>query len=248
MRFTILSTAVAVTASLALSGSALAAGQSPRTAPAGSQPVGTAVSRGGDSGGGSIGGGTAVTSSGGTETIQSSGRDRQGSSTSGGNRKATARGDRPRGDRSTVGTAGPRTHPPNGGGGGGWDGGFYPPYYWGYGGVGLGYFYYDPFWWGDPWGYGGGYYGGGGGGGYSTTRQADDGELRLKVKPKNAQVFVDGRLEGTVDDFDGTFERLRLPEGPHRVELRLEGHQPLSFEVNIVPDELVTYRGKLEPR
>jgi hypothetical protein len=32
------------------------------------------------------------------------------------------------------------------------------------------------------------------------------------------------------------------------VELRLEGHQPLSFDVNIIPDELVTYRGKLEPR
>jgi hypothetical protein len=225
--------------------SRLAADQSPRTAPAGSQPVGTAVSRGGD-GGGSVGGGTPVTSSPGTETIQSSGHDRQGSSKGSSSGKAVARGDRPRGDRSTVGTAGPRTHPPHGGGGGGWDGGYYPPYYWAYGGAGLGYFYYDPFW-GDPWGYGGGYYGGGGG--YSSsTQQVDDGELRLKVKPKKAQVFVDGNLEGTVDDFDGTFERLKLPEGPHRIELRLEGHQPLSFEVNILPNELVTYRGKLDPR
>jgi hypothetical protein len=56
---------------------------------------------------------------------------------------------------------------------------------------------------------------------------------------------VDGALAGKVDDFDGTFERLDLSEGPHRVELRLEGRAPLTFDVNIVGDELVTYRGQL---
>jgi hypothetical protein len=224
---------------------------SPRTAPAGSQPVGTAVSRGGgDSGGGSVGGSQPVSS--GPETIQSSGENRSAPAGSGKRTATAASGDRARGGRSAVGSAGDRTHPPyGGGGGGGWGGGGYYPPYWAYGGLGLGYFYYDPFW-GDP--YGGGYYGGGGGGyyggsgGYSSSQPAGNGELRLKVKPKDAQVYVDGALAGTVDNFDGTFERLTLPEGPHRVELRLDAHQPVSFEVNIVPNELVTYRGKLDPK
>ena len=222
---------------------------SPRTAPAGSEPIGTAVARGGDSGGGSIGGGSSqpISSYPGPETIQStSGRERHAPAGSTGRSGSSAR---PRGGRTAVGTAEGRTHPPYGGGGGGGWGGHDDYYYWGYGGLGLGYFYYDPFWWGPGWGYpyGGGY--GGYGGGYGTSsRYAEIGQLRLKVKPKNAQVYVDGAFAGTVDEFDGTFQRLDLEEGPHRVELKLEGHAPLMFEVNIIPNELVTYRGELDPK
>jgi hypothetical protein len=224
---------------------------SPRTAPAGSEPVGTAVSRGGDSGGSWGGSSPTPSSAGGTETIQSTsgGHDRRASSGSSSRGKAVSGGGRSRGDRTAIGTAEPR--PPYGGGGGGsWGPGYgwdYSDYYWGYGAVGLGYFYYDPFWmgsgWADPWG--AGYYGGSGG--YSV-RQDAIGQLRLKVKPKEAQVYVDGALAGKVDDFDGTFERLDLSEGPHRVELRLEGRTPLTFDVNIIADELVTYRGQLQEK
>ena len=60
-------------------------------------------------------------------------------------------------------------------------------------------------------GYGGypGYYGGS----YSgyTSSYRDTGGLRLKVKPRDAQVLVDGYFVGTVDDFDGVFQRLDLP-------------------------------------
>jgi hypothetical protein len=232
-----------------------ASDQSPRTAPAGSTPVGTAVSRGGDSGGGSWGGGgnttSAPSSPGGTETIQSTsgGRDRGSSRSSG--RSATSRGGRSRGDHTAIGTATDRTHPPNNGGGG-WGGGccWDPDYWWGYGGVGLGYFYYDPYWWGPGWGdpYGYGMFGGGGGdGGYTSSVRRDAiGQLRLKMKPKEAQVYVDGALAGTVDDFDGTFERLDLVEGPHRIEVRLDGRTPRTFDVNIVADELTTLRGRID--
>jgi hypothetical protein len=122
---------------------------------------------------------------------------------------------------------------------GGYYGGFgYNPYYdpfWGYYGYGYG-----------SYGYGG--YGGYGGGYYSSQAGGyrDTGSLRLKVKPREAQVFIDGYYMGTVDEFDGVFQRLRLEAGGHRVELRGEGFLPLVFEVLIVPGETITYRGELK--
>jgi hypothetical protein len=153
----------------------------------------------------------------------------------------------------------PRTHPPysNGGGHGHGHGvWYYPPsYWWGYSGLGLGYFYYDPLWWGPGYyGYGGyGYPGYGAYGGAYGAYGGDSesyygvGQLRLKVKPRDAEVYVDGYYSGVVDDYDGTFQRLTLDSGPHRVEIRKPGFNTLSFDVRIPPDETVTYKGELEP-
>ena len=191
--------------------------------------------------------------------------------------RATPRsGDRPRDNRSAIGTAGPRTHPPydgdhNHGHGGGYYGGhyghpyYYPNYWWGYAGFGLGYFYYDPYWWGYPpyYGpaYGGGAYGYGTGGspdpaygapdpGYGSPDPADYGvgQLKLKVSPRDAQVYVDGYFVGLVDDYDGFFQRLTIDSGSHRIEIRKPGFATLSFDVRIPPDETVTYRGELVPQ
>jgi hypothetical protein len=149
---------------------------------------------------------------------------------------ATARRTRDGGE--VVGTAVRRPSVPDGGGsviivpGGGY--GFYP---WGYGGLGFGGYYggyYDPWY--------------GGGGGYSTYysgQSTDDGALRLKVKPREASVYVDGYYAGVVDDFDGVFQRLHLSSGPHRIEIRQPNHDSLSFDVRIEPDQTVTYRGEL---
>jgi hypothetical protein len=68
------------------------------------------------------------------------------------------------------------------------------------------------------------------------------------MKPRDAQVFIDGYFVGIVDEYDGVFQRLRLPEGPHRVEVRAPGFEPLTFEVRIFADDTVTYRGELRPR
>ena len=132
----------------------------------------------------------------------------------------------------------------------------YYPYnpwgFWGPGyGYGLGYLFYDPWYggyYGDPYGYGYGGYGGygGGGGGYGVSRSyRDTGSLRLKVEPKQAQVYIDGYYVGTVDDFDGVFQKLELDSGGHRVELKAEGFDTASFEVLITPGETVTYKGEL---
>ncbi|MEO5820072.1 MAG: PEGA domain-containing protein [Vicinamibacteraceae bacterium] len=135
----------------------------------------------------------------------------------------------------------------------------YSPYYysgfgasmWGLGYIwdpfwfGPGYSYSDPFGVGDPYGYGGG-------GGYAAGDEPEDiegqGGLRIKVKPRDARVMVDGTFAGTVDDFDGNFQRLRLDEGAHKVELQADGFEPLRFDVLIVDGQTVTYKGNLRQR
>lgn len=146
---------------------------------------------------------------------------------------------------------------------------YYDPYYrsrysywspWGYG-YGFGYFAYDPFlfsgfgypdYYGgyyDPY-YGGGGYGYGGGSYSSRSSQAyrGVGSLRLKVKPENAQVYVDGYFVGTVDSYDGVFQRLNVEAGSHRVELRAEGFEPVQFDVMVIPGETITYKGDMRHR
>ena len=103
--------------------------------------------------------------------------------------------------------------------------------------------------WGSQYGHGywDPYYAGGGGGySYSQSRYADLGSVRLRVKPANAQVFVDGYFMGDIDSFDGVFQKLTLESGAHRIELRAEGYEPVQFEVMIVPGETITYKGDLK--
>jgi hypothetical protein len=73
------------------------------------------------------------------------------------------------------------------------------------------------------------------------------GGLRLKIEPRNAQVFVDGYYAGIVDDFDGRFQKLELAPGRHHIEVRAAGHEPLNFDVNIQPRQTTVYRGTLVP-
>jgi hypothetical protein len=145
---------------------------------------------------------------------------------------------------------------------GGWYGNCRTMY--GFGAFGLGSFFYDPSWWSygaypgyggcypygggygggyDPYyGYGGGYYGGGGG----YSRSSADAGIKLKVKPSNAQVFVDGYFAGEVDEFDGVFQRLPLTSGEHRIEIRAPGFQPLTFDVNVEPFQVINFKGELK--
>ena len=121
---------------------------------------------------------------------------------------------------------------------------YYPRRYYpyGYGTFGLGYFYYDPYTWYPPnYGYSGGYYGGYGGYGY------DIGEVRLRVLPSYADVYVDGYYAGRVDDYDGTFQALRLESGTYHIQIVAPGYAPLDFDIRINPGQKITYRGDLRP-
>ena len=150
---------------------------------------------------------------------------------------------------TAVGTAVPRgTTPAPPGGGTIWiPGGYYPGYYPGYG-----YGYYDPFGYYSGFGfYGGGYYDPWYGGYPADTQVAysapsDEGSLRLKIKPREAEVYVDGYFVGVVNDFDGMFQRLHLDSGPHRIEVRAPGYETLDIDVRITADHTTTYEGALK--
>jgi len=135
----------------------------------------------------------------------------------------------------------PRTGQSGGGGGvitiG--SGGFYP---WGYAGAGAG--IYDGFYGGfygayDPW------YGFSPIYAPSSYTHDESGSIRLRVKPSNAAVYVDGYYAGVVDDFDGPFQRLHLEPGPHHLEIREVDYTTLSVDVWITEGLTISYRGEL---
>lgn len=171
---------------------------------------------------------------------------------------------RPRGGGNVIGEATPRKGTIPGVGGGYYPiydpyyyYGYYDPYYYGYGsrssrywlpgyGFGLGYFGYDPFLFGgyyDPYSY----EGQGGGSAYGYGQNQEVGALRLKVKPANAQVYVDGYFVGVTDSFDGMFQKLSIEAGSHRIEVRAEGYETVQFDVMVTPGETITYKGELRP-
>ena len=71
------------------------------------------------------------------------------------------------------------------------------------------------------------------------------GSLRLKIQPREGQVYVDGVFVGTVDDFDGLFPKFRVDAGGHRIKITAPGHETISLDVWITPNKMVTYQGKL---
>ncbi len=99
--------------------------------------------------------------------------------------------------------------------------------------------FYDPWYgWGNPYGWYPPYaYGG---------RYADS-SLRIQVEPKETEVFIDGYYAGTVDDFDGFFQRLRLAPGEHEVQLYLAGHRTVRQKVYLQPTGTFRVRHTMQP-
>lgn len=87
----------------------------------------------------------------------------------------------------------------------GFYGGFYNPYWFGYGAQ---YGRYPRYW-----------------------RPDTTGAARLKVTPRDAQVYVDGFFVGVVDDFDGYLQRLHVAAGEHELQIHRDGHRPFTQKV-----------------
>ncbi len=126
----------------------------------------------------------------------------------------------------------------------------YVPWSWIYGTAGYANFGYS---YGAGYGYGSVYPGYGPGAygmypPYGTSTTFDTGELRLRIQPRDAQVFVDGFFAGVVDDFDGNFQSIRLEQGGHKIEVRMPGFETLTIDVHIQPNRTLTIREELRPR
>ena len=109
--------------------------------------------------------------------------------------------------------------------------------------------WYDPY----RFGVGPGWYGYGGpayyqypiygrGRGYEAS-----GSIRLQVSPRQAEVFVDGYFAGTVDDFDGVFQRLNIQPGEHEIQVYLAGYRPFTQRFYLQPGKSFNIKHDLEP-
>jgi hypothetical protein len=59
--------------------------------------------------------------------------------------------------------------------------------------------------------------------------------LETSLRPKKAEVWVDGVLVGQSRDFDGRWDRLWLAPGEHVVEFRMKGYQTLRHAIELSP-------------
>jgi hypothetical protein len=85
------------------------------------------------------------------------------------------------------------------------------------------------------------------GGSGRAPKPADTmGSIRLKASPATAKVYIDGALAGVVDDFNGLNDHLEIEGGRHTVELRAEGYQTHTEEINVTVGKTQTVRISLK--
>lgn len=105
--------------------------------------------------------------------------------------------------------------------------------------------FYAGWGWGGGWPYGAyPYYSPYAAGAYAYDAGA---ALRLEVTPKEAEVFIDGFMVGTVDEFDGTFQRLRLAPGEHELTLYRDGFKTVHQSLRLSQGSTFKVSYKMEP-
>jgi hypothetical protein len=76
--------------------------------------------------------------------------------------------------------------------------------------------------------------------------QGSMGGLSFDISPDDAEVWVDGNYMGIVGDFTASSQPLGLPSGRHHIELREPGFDVTSFDVDIIPGQVIPYEGQLQ--
>jgi len=71
--------------------------------------------------------------------------------------------------------------------------------------------------------------------------------MRIEVTPHEAEVYVDGYYAGIVDDFDGTFQRLRARPGPHEIVLYRDGYRTVHQKLYLTPKNTIKVKYAMEP-
>jgi hypothetical protein len=73
------------------------------------------------------------------------------------------------------------------------------------------------------------------------------GGVSFDISPGQAAVYVDGEYIGNAGDFGPDAAPLTLTPGPHRIEVQADGYRPMRWDVDIVPGEVIPFRGDMQP-
>jgi len=69
----------------------------------------------------------------------------------------------------------------------------------------------------------------------------------IHIQPRQAEVFIDGHLVGTVDDFDGWAQRLNVAPGEHELTVYLKGYQTYHENVLFRPGATLRVEHVMQP-
>ena len=70
-------------------------------------------------------------------------------------------------------------------------------------------------------------------------------EIKLKVTPERAAVFVDGDFAGYVKQFTGMGRGMLVSPGDHHIKIALAGYQEFNTDVKLLPNQKITVKTEL---
>jgi hypothetical protein len=70
-------------------------------------------------------------------------------------------------------------------------------------------------------------------------------EIKLKVTPERAAVFVDGDFAGYVKQFNGIGRGMLVSPGDHHIKIALAGYQEFNTDVKLLPKQKITLKTDL---
>lgn len=73
-----------------------------------------------------------------------------------------------------------------------------------------------------------------------ATPEAGVGTVSISSEPEGAEIYVDGKFVGNAPS------RLKLPAGPHGIEVQAPGHKPWQRALEVLKDSEVTLRAVLD--
>ena len=74
---------------------------------------------------------------------------------------------------------------------------------------------------------------------------ASNAQVKLKVTPERAAVFVDGQFAGTANQFQGVGRAMLIAPGKHHIKIGLVGYQPFETDVTLSPNQKFTIKTDL---
>lgn len=73
------------------------------------------------------------------------------------------------------------------------------------------------------------------------------GEVKLKVTPDRAAVFVDGNYAGYVHQFGGVKRAMLIAPGKHHIKIALPGYRDFETDITVQANQKVTVKTQLLP-